>query len=83
MRVQASGISVNVACGDRFTLNELLAALNEILGTQIAASYEPARIGDVRHSQADISLARDSIGFVPKVGFLEGLRATTEWFRNQ
>jgi nucleoside-diphosphate-sugar epimerase len=79
----ASGISVNVACGDRFTLNELLAALNEILGTQIEASCEPPRSGDVKHSQADISRAREQIGFEPKVGFHEGLRATTEWFKEQ
>jgi UDP-glucose 4-epimerase len=79
----ASGISVNVACGDRFTLNELLGALNEILGTSIEASYEAARAGDVKHSQADISRAAEQIGFQPKVGFMDGLRATAEWFREQ
>jgi UDP-glucose 4-epimerase len=79
----ASGLSLNVACGERFTLNELLSALNRILGTSIEASYEAVRPGDVRHSQADISLARRVIGFEPTLGFEEGLRATVEWFRKQ
>ena len=79
----ASGISVNIACGDRYSLNQLLEVLNEILGTRIAAHYEDARAGDVKHSQADISLARERIGFEPKVSFHDGLRATVEWFKQQ
>ena len=79
----ASGVSVTVACGERFTLNGLLAQLNRICGTDIEASYEPPRPGDVRHSQADISLARETIGFEPGVDFEAGLRATVEWFRQQ
>jgi nucleoside-diphosphate-sugar epimerase len=79
----ASGISANVACGDRFTLKHLVATLNEILGTRIDPVHAEPRPGDVRHSQADISLARRSFGFEPSVGFEEGLRRTVAWFRER
>jgi len=79
---EATGIAANVACGDRFSLNQLVETLNRILGTDIAPEHGPPRPGDVRHSQADVSLARRAIGFQPKVGFEEGLRRTVEWFRS-
>jgi UDP-glucose 4-epimerase len=81
-RSEASGIAVNVACGDRYTLNQLVASLNEILGTSIAAEHGPPRPGDVKHSQAAIDRAAEAIGFAPKVGFEEGLRRTVEFFRD-
>lgn len=77
----SSGISVNIACGERFTLNQLVAVLNELLGTNLRPVYEPARRGDVRHSQAEVSQAREKIGFEPHVPFREGLRLTVESFR--
>lgn len=76
----ASGLTVNIACGERFTLNQLVRELNSILGTNLEPIYEPARLGDVRHSQADIGLAGKTIGFCPEVSFQEGLRRTVEWF---
>ena len=79
----AAGVSVNVACGDRFSLNELVRILNDILGTNLDPSYEEVRTGDVRDSQADVSLAREEIGFEPLVGFEEGLRRTAVWYREQ
>jgi UDP-glucose 4-epimerase len=81
-RSEATGIAVNVACGARYTLNQLVAQLNEILGTRIEPRYEATRPGDVKHSQAAIDLARKALGFVPKVGFEEGLRQTVEFFRS-
>lgn len=80
-RSEASGVAVNVACGDRFTLNQLVGSLNEILGTSIRPTYEDPRAGDVKHSQAAIERAAEVIGFDPKVGFEEGLRATVEFYR--
>ncbi|MBI4445886.1 MAG: SDR family oxidoreductase [Acidobacteria bacterium] len=80
---KASGISMNIACGDRFSLNEVVRLLNEILGTSLKPVYEPSRLGDVRHSQADVSLAESAIGFLPEVGFREGLRRTVEWFQKK
>lgn len=77
-----AGLCMNVACGERFTLNQLVTSLNEILGTELDPRYEPPRPGDVKHSEADISRARELIGYEPKVGFREGLRRTAEWFRS-
>ncbi len=78
----AAGVSVNVACGDRFSLNQLAKILNDILGTDLAPIYEEARKGDVRDSQADVSLAKKEIGFEPLVSFEEGLRRTAAWYRD-
>jgi UDP-glucose 4-epimerase len=80
-RSKASGIAVNVACGERYTLNRLVAILNGILGKRIEPLYEDARPGDVKHSQADVALAAEAIGFRPGTGFEEGLRQTVEFFR--
>lgn len=78
---QATGQVLNIACGRSVTINEVIAALNKLLGKRIVPRYEPPRRGDVRHSQADISLARKEIGFVPSVMFEEGLARTIEWYK--
>jgi UDP-glucose 4-epimerase len=80
---KAVGHVVNVACGDRYTLNELVALLNRILGTSLEPVYEEARQGDVKHSQADISAARTLLGYEPKCSFEAGLEKTVAWFRSQ
>ena len=72
----ASGQTFNVACGDRISLNQLLDALREILGSDLEASYLEARPGDVKHSLADITRAREQLGYEPAVDFAEGLRRT-------
>ena len=77
---KASGAVINVGCGERLSLNRLIQLLEEILQTQAVVNYEPARRGDVRHSLADISLARELLGYQPKVTVLEGLRRTVEFF---
>jgi nucleoside-diphosphate-sugar epimerase len=77
---RAVGQVINVANGERITLNELLATLKRITGRADAeARYEPARIGDVRHSFADITRARTLLGYEPRVGLEEGLQKTIEW----
>jgi nucleoside-diphosphate-sugar epimerase len=55
--------------------------MNRILGTDIGASYLETRAGDVRDSQADITKARELLGYVPLVGLEEGLRFTIDWCR--
>ncbi len=77
---RAPGTVINVACGRRFTLNELLARLHDLVGNDTPATYEAARPGDVRHSLGDISLAREILGYEPLVSFDEGLKATVDWF---
>ena len=79
----APGHVLNVACGARQTLNQLVETLNELLGTQIEPRYADPRPGDVLHSHADISLAREVLGYEPRVDFREGLRRTVEWYREQ
>jgi UDP-glucose 4-epimerase len=71
----------NVATNSRISLNELLATLNKIFGTNLEAVYKDARQGDVRDSQADITKARKLLGYQPIVGLEEGLRETVKWFR--
>ena len=75
---EAHGQVFNIACGDSVTLNELVAQLNNILGTDLVPCYEPPRLGDVKHSQADIAKAQHVLGYWPQVSFEEGLRRTVE-----
>lgn len=77
----AAGRVVNVGCGRRVTVNELVSALNDRLGTDIEPEYVEPRPGDVRHSTADVSRARELLGYEPRVDFEEGLQRTVEYFR--
>jgi len=76
-----SGEVVNIACGQSATLNEILALLNELLGTSAQADYQPARVGDVKHSLAALDEAKRVIGYEPKVLFREGLTRSIAWYR--
>jgi nucleoside-diphosphate-sugar epimerase len=80
---KAAGEVINVATGGRISLNELLRVMNGICGTSIEAIYGPARAGDVRDSQADITKAKTLLGYTPLVGLEEGLRNTLEWCRTE
>jgi UDP-glucose 4-epimerase len=71
----------NVACGERFSLLDLVAALNRILGTRVEPRFGPPRPGDVKHSLADISRAERLLGYRPGVRFEDGLARTVAWFR--
>jgi UDP-glucose 4-epimerase len=76
-----SGQVYNVGTGRSVTVLDLIAALNKILGTSLTAKHGPSRAGDVRHSRADISRARQDLGYEPLVSFEEGLRRTLDWYR--
>jgi UDP-glucose 4-epimerase len=76
-----SGQAFNIACGSRISLNELLAHLNDIIGTNIEPIYTESRAGDVKHSLADISAAREAFGYDPQVSTREGLEHVVEWYR--
>ena len=78
----ASGKVFNVGVGGRVSLNEVLRELAKITGKTLAAKYEPPRDGDIRDSQADISQARETLGYDPPVSFEEGLARTFEWYRS-
>ena len=77
-----SGRVMNVATGFRITLNEVFEELKEITGYRGTVAYAPERNGDIKHSLADISLARELLGYAPSVDFREGLRRTVEWYRS-
>ena len=79
----AAGEVMNVACGTRISLNELLAVMNHIVGTNLQPIYKPGRQGDVRDSQADISKAGALLGYAPLVHLEEGLRRTLDWCRSE
>jgi nucleoside-diphosphate-sugar epimerase len=74
----AAGRVFNIACGQRVTLNRLAAILRAQTGARIEPVHGPARRGDIRHSLADIELARQELGYDPAVGLEEGLRQTVE-----
>ena len=75
------GEIINVATNSRISLNQLLGVLKKIFGSDVQPIYKPARAGDVRDSQADISKAGKLLGYRPIVGLEEGLRKTVEWYR--
>ena len=77
----ATGGVVNVATGRRVSVNRLFQTLRDLVGANVEPEYEPAREGDVRDSQADITLARHVLGYTPLVEFEEGLRRTVEWYK--
>lgn len=79
---KAVGKVINIANGKRITLNALLETMKEIIGKPgVDARYESPRPGDVRHSQADITLARAVLGYEPQIELEEGLRLTFDWWR--
>ncbi len=82
----ASGVSgkmFNVATGTRFSLKQTFEMLRRIIGFNGEVKYATERTGDVKHSLADISLAKKHLGYSPEVGFEEGLRRTVEWYQQK
>ena len=80
---KSSGKVFNIACGNRYTLNRLLTEVSYLTGNKANPQFVEPRAGDIRHSQADISSARELIGYRPKVDFREGLKRTVEWYKGQ
>lgn len=78
-----AGEVVNIACGQNISLLHLLEKIGKLLGKTITAEHQPARAGDVRDSLADISTAKEVIGYEPKVYFDDGLKQTVDWYRTK
>ena len=84
LAMDATGVAgrvFNVACGERVTLNHLVAELQDLLGTDIRPVYAAPRAGDIRHSLADLAAARSALGYEPAVQLREGLERTIDHIR--
>ena len=77
----AAGKDCNIGCGTRMSLNQLVAILEKIIGRKAKVEYQPARPGDVRDSQADITRAKNLLDYSPQISIEAGLSKTVDWFR--
>ena len=77
------GEAINIACGKRISLNQLLDVLKEILESKQSPIYQDARKGDVKHSLADIRKGKEIINYEPKVGIETGLKKTVDFFKDR
>ncbi|GAI18830.1 unnamed protein product, partial [marine sediment metagenome] len=77
---EALGKVFNIACGESYSLLQLLDLLEHILGKKIGREFAEPRPGDVKYSLADVSSAEKYLGYIPRVEFKEGLKQTVEWF---
>ncbi|MGH2458497.1 MAG: NAD-dependent epimerase/dehydratase family protein [Chloroflexota bacterium] len=75
-----SGRVYNIGGGSRITIADVIALLEDILGCPVRVDRQPVQAGDVAHTEADCSAAR-AIGFAPRVGVAEGLRAEANWLK--
>jgi len=80
---KAAGQLMNIACGVRTTLLEVLDKLGAIVGRKVTAIHEPTRAGDIKHSLADIGRARELLGYTGRITFEEGLARTVEWYKRK
>ncbi|MCY3934995.1 MAG: SDR family oxidoreductase [Chloroflexi bacterium] len=74
------GQTINIATGERIRVVDLVQQINAILGKRIDAIHDAPRTGDIRHSLADITIAKRLLGYQPRVSFSEGLQQTVAWF---
>lgn len=79
---QTKGQMINVACGEVITINEIIDLINDYLGKEVKPKYVPQRKGDVKHSIADITMAKKVIGFEPVIDFHAGLKKAIDWYRD-
>ncbi len=75
-------MAINVACGERVTVADLADRMAKLLGREdLTATLAPDRAGDVKHSLADLTLAKSILGYEPIVDYPSGLAATLEWYK--
>lgn len=78
---EACGLAYNIAYGQRFTLNQLYAKMCQLLEVDINPIHGPERVGDIRHSLADISKARQMLGYDPSWSFERGFEQAMGWYK--
>ncbi len=76
-----SGQVFNVACGDRVSVNELFKVLAGFANSNLAPTYQPSRMGDVKDSKASVDKAKELLGYIPEVYFKQGIETTWKWFK--
>lgn len=77
------GTAINVAHGERHDLITVKKLIEKYTGKKLTLEHRPTRLGDVRHTQADIDLAKKLLGYASRVNFEEGLRRTMDWFEKR
>ncbi|MBI3832408.1 MAG: NAD-dependent epimerase/dehydratase family protein [Planctomycetes bacterium] len=77
------GETINIACGEAHSLNEMVRVLGELSGRTIAPSYGPPRLGDVRRSLAELTRAATLLAYRPVVDFRTGLARTLAWYQTE
>lgn len=80
---EARGQAYNIACGTSYSVLDLVRHINSVLGIDLKPAHEPARVGDVLVSKADISRAQRDMGYEVSVQFEDGLRRVTEWYKGE
>ena len=81
-RPEAGGRSYNIALGGRITVKDLCFRIRDLIGSDVEPHYDESRPGDVKHSQADVSLARKYLEYVGEVDIDLGLEKTVKWYRD-
>jgi nucleoside-diphosphate-sugar epimerase len=77
-----AGQVVNIASGKAVTVNDVIDIINDLLGKNVKPIYDAPRPGDVKHSLADITLAKKTIGYKPTITFKQGLKRAIDWYRD-
>ncbi|MBD3222711.1 NAD-dependent epimerase/dehydratase family protein [bacterium] len=80
---EADGLVYNVACGERISVKDLCWKIRELVGAEVEPEHSEARVGDVRHSLADISRAAERLGYEPGIDLATGLAGTVRWYQEQ
>jgi len=75
------GKALNIACNHRTSINQVFEHVRRLLGLDIQAEHGPDRPGDVKHSLADVTLAKETIGYEPRILFEEGLARAIDWYK--
>lgn len=79
----AAGEVYNIACGNRVSVIDMLTTIAEILDTEPHVEFRPRRAGDINHTIADISKAKEKLGYEPEWSFRRGIAVTIEWYKAQ
>ena len=78
---ETHGEAINISTVNAVTVNTVVKTITELLNKNIKPVYAPPRPGDIKHSLADVSLAKEVIGYEPKISFVEGIRMAIDWYR--